>query len=127
MQNLLLFQINDRQFGIRMSFVKKVQNTDAYQTNKDSLIYPQSLLIDGEEIPLYDLNEMFSPQINPVVDLVRQKILLTEDQNRLLAFLIARIDGVVAVSEEQIKRLPLTKKRALIQKPQKDHDAGGCP
>ena len=106
MQNLLLFQVIGRQFGIRMPLVKNVQNTDKYQPRQSDNILPLTLLVDGKKIPLHDLSIIFSSQSSSIDNFTTKKILLTEDDKGLFAFIIDRIDGVVAVSEDKIGLLP---------------------
>ena len=106
MQNLLLFQVIGCQFGIRMPLVKNVQNTDKYQPRQSDNILPLTLLVDGKKIPLHDLSIIFSSQSSSIDNFTTKKILLTEDDKGLFAFIIDRIDGVVAVSEDKIGLLP---------------------
>ena len=103
MEELLLFQVGTLQLGIDLAYIKSIQSAKpdfAEQGNKKCL----TQVVDGKEIPLYDLLSIFEKGAT-LRKPNGEKVIAVESQNQSMGLIVDRIKQVVPVDNDQIKSL----------------------
>lgn len=90
-QKMVLFRVGKRQYGIHMPHVKNIQGVDD--------------ISESLKVPRFDLSLLFGD--NSITEEAKNKKLIMIDQNnQQLAFIVDGVDGVINADEHQIVPLP---------------------
>ncbi|UCF92019.1 MAG: chemotaxis protein CheW [Desulfobacterales bacterium] len=104
MQNIVLFQAGTRQFGIGEHRISGIEAMSKVVPGKSPSDTPRALLIEGRNIPFYDLAELLGEKAGCGRQ-SGQKILIVNGKTPL-TLLVDRVDGVVETDEDHIALLP---------------------
>jgi chemotaxis signal transduction protein len=101
---LVLFRVEDRQFGVDMPSVRSIHRAATLFPDSEE-IRPSALTLDGEAIPLYDLASVLG--LGPSSgDLGTKMVMLLESPENSLALLVDGVDNVISAKGDQIEPLP---------------------
>ena len=103
MEELLLFQVGTLQLGIDLAYIKSIQSAKPdFAEQGDNKRLTQ--VVDGKEIPLYDLLSIFEKGTT-LRKPNGEKVIAVESQNQPMGLIVDRIKQVVPVDNDQIKSL----------------------
>jgi len=105
MKELLLFQAGNIQFGLNLPLVKSIQGVNARFAEQAGRSHKLVQVMDGEELPLYDLPSILRDE-TPSDDPMSQKVILVEAHEHPIALGVDRVKQVVSVSSDRIYPLP---------------------
>ena len=103
MEELLLFQIGTLQLGIDLAYVKSIQSAKP-DFAKQGDISRLTQVVDGKEIPLYDLLSIFEKGAT-LRKPNGEKVIAVESQEQSMGLIVDRIKQVVPVDNDHIKSL----------------------
>ncbi len=106
MKELLLFQAGNIQFGLNLPLVKSIQGVNARFAEQAGSKHKLVQVMDGEELPLYDLPSIMTDETSSD-DPMSQKVILVESHEHPIALGVDRVKQVVSVSSDSIHPLPL--------------------
>jgi chemotaxis signal transduction protein len=101
MQRLVIFQIGNRQLGVNMELTGSIEAAAGLLDQQGSNV----LMINGEEVPLYDLAAVFGNAPSSLGPESR-KVMLVRTRERRLALVVDRVDRVIEAESEEIAPLP---------------------
>jgi chemotaxis signal transduction protein len=106
MKELLLFQAGNIQFGLNLPLVKSIQSVNARLAEQEGGGQKLVQVMDGEELPIYDLPTILTDEASSV-DPMSQKVILVDAHEHPIALGVDRVKQVVSVSSDRIHPLPL--------------------
>ena len=101
MQRLVIFQIGNRQLGVNMELTGSIEAAAGLLDQQGSNV----LMINGEEVALYDLAAVFGNAPSSLGPESR-KVMLVKTRERRLALVVDRVDRVIEAESEEIAPLP---------------------
>jgi chemotaxis signal transduction protein len=101
MQRLVVFQIGNRQLGVNMELTGSIETAAGLLEHQESDV----LMINGEEVPLYDLAAVFGNAPSSLGPESR-KVMLIRTRERRLALIVDRVDRVIEAESGEIAPLP---------------------
>ena len=104
MEELLLFQVGTLQLGIDLAYTKSIQSAKPNFSEQEGENARLTQVVDGKEIPLYDLLSVFDKD-NVFSSPTGKKVIAVESQNKPMGLIVDRINQVVPVDSDQIKSL----------------------
>ncbi|MBT8357791.1 MAG: chemotaxis protein CheW [Deltaproteobacteria bacterium] len=105
MKELLLFQAGNIQFGLNLPLVKSIQGVNARFAEQAGRSHKLVQVMDGEELPLYDLPSILRDKTTSD-EPMSQKVILVEAHEHPIALGVDRVKQVVSVSSDHIHPLP---------------------
>lgn len=105
MRTLVLFQVGDRHFGLDMPLARSIESASAFLAEQSGNIRQDMLVMDGAEMPVYDLTA-FLGETTSLHDPANRKVVIVKNQDRLLALVVDRVHHVIEVERELIEPLP---------------------
>ena len=105
MQRLVLFQVSGRRFGLDMALTKSIEATNVPQARGADWRNRGTLVVDGEEVPIYDLAAIMG-DVTLTHDSRNRKVMLVKVQGRYLALLVDRVERAVEVDSDLVESLP---------------------
>jgi len=105
MEELLLFQAGNIQFGLNLPLIREIHSVSAHLEEQAAEGNRPLQAVDGKETPLYDLSSILE-QKTTSLDTDSKKVIQIESEGRSLSLAVDRIERVVSVDSVQIKPLP---------------------
>lgn len=104
MEELLLFQVGTLQLGIDLACIKSIQSAKPNFSEQKGQNKRLTQVVDGKEIPLYDLLSVFEKD-TALRDSAGEKVIAVQSQNYAMGLIVDRINQVVPVDSDLIKPL----------------------
>ena len=105
MRELLLFQAGDGKLALDLPLVKGIDRLNPRYVEQAGGSKRLMQIVDGIEIPLYDLSTMFDP-VKASDDPNGQKAILVDIPDHSLALGVDRVERVISVDSNRIEPLP---------------------
>ena len=105
MRTLVLFQVGNSHFGLDMPLTRSIQSASAFLAEQSGNIRQDKLVLDGVEIPVYDLTTIMG-EATSLHDPGSRKVVIVKNQAHHLALVVDRVDQVVEVERDLIEPLP---------------------
>jgi len=118
MRKLVLFDISGNCFALDHKLLKQTYSKDAFFSERAERAKRIKVLLSGRDIPLYDLSRMFGGETSKK-KITDRDAMLVKDKSEHMVLLADRIEEVVEIKEEDIRKLPAVfGKRAIKCFPQ---------
>lgn len=104
MIKVLLFQVGTIQYGIGLALVKDIKSAKHIVTGETAEDLCFSHVLDGKEVPLYDLFSIFGGQ-TVSRGYESEKLIIAELQGRAMGMIVSAVNKVASIESECIKPL----------------------
>lgn len=105
MEEFLLFQAGNFQLGLNLPLIREILGVSAPSEEQAAEGHQRMQVVDGKEIPLYDLSSILEKKMTSY-ESDSKKVIRIESAGRSLLLAVDRIDRVVSVDSVQIKPIP---------------------
>ena len=105
MERLIFFQVGNVQFGLDMSLTRSIETASTLLAKQPGLYNGGALVLDGDEIPLYDFTRVFGDSVSSQGHETK-KVMLVQAKKQLVAMVVDRVERVLEVESDQIEPLP---------------------
>ena len=105
MQELLLFKVGKRQFGLDMPCVSGIHQVNPLLTEIAQSDYRSLQIVDGKETTLYNLPVVLGEK-NPDRHTYEMRLIRVASNDHFITFKVDLIEGPVHVTPDQITPLP---------------------
>jgi len=105
MEEFLLLQAGNFQLGLNLPLIREIQGVSAPSEEQAAEGHQRMQVVDGKEIPLYDLSSILEKKMTSY-ESDSKKAIRIESAGRSLLLAVDRIDRVVSVDSVQIKPIP---------------------
>ena len=105
MEEFLLLQAGNFQLGLNLPLIREILGVSATSKEQAAEGHQRMQVVDGKEIPLYDLSSILEKKMNSY-ESDSKKVIWIESAGRSLLLAVDRIDRVVSVDSVQIKPIP---------------------
>lgn len=105
MEEFLLLQAGNFQLGLNLPLIREILGVSAPSEEQAAEGHQRMQVVDGKEIPLYDLSSILEKKMSSY-ESDSKKAIRIESAGRSLLLAVDRIDRVVSVDSVQIKPIP---------------------
>lgn len=105
MEEFLLLQAGNFQLGLNLPLIREILGVSAPSEEQAAEGHQRMQVVDGKEIPLYDLSSILEKKMTSY-ESDSKKVIWIESAGRSLLLAVDRIDRVVSVDSVQIKPIP---------------------
>ena len=105
MEEFLLLQAGNFQLGLNLPLIREILGVSAPSEEQAAEGHQRMQVVDGKEIPLYDLSSILEKKMTSY-ESDSKKVIGIESAGRSLLLAVDRIDRVVSVDSVQIKPIP---------------------